>query len=118
MLTLLRFIFVFIILAMLAGTFRATLEESLLNIPQYVTGDPWFQVTLLDTYFGFFFFWLWVAFREKRFVYKLLWFFLIAGLGNMAMAVYALLATKGLENNDPHWAKKFLLGRLYNEEEA
>ncbi|TAJ52709.1 MAG: DUF1475 domain-containing protein [Nevskiaceae bacterium] len=52
---------------------------------------PWFIATLADAYFGFLWFWLWVAYREVRWTSRLGWLVLILGLGNMAMAAYALL---------------------------
>lgn len=53
--------------------------------------NPWFIATLADAYFGFLWFWLWVAYREVRWTSRLGWLVLILGLGNMAMAAYALL---------------------------
>ncbi len=54
--------------------------------------NPWFVATLFDTYFGFLWFWLWVAYREPNKAVSALWLLLILGLGNMAMGAYMLLA--------------------------
>lgn len=53
--------------------------------------NPWFLATLADAYFGFLWFWLWLAYKETRWTLRLAWLLLILGLGNMAMAAYALL---------------------------
>lgn len=54
--------------------------------------NPWFIATLADAYFGFLWFWLWVAYKEVRWTGRLVWLLLILCLGNMAMAAYALLS--------------------------
>lgn len=58
--------------------------------------NPWFVATLVDAYFGFLWFWLWVAYKETAWSLRLLWLVLILGLGNMAMAAYVLLQLRRL----------------------
>lgn len=54
--------------------------------------NPWFIATLFDAYFGFLWFWLWLAWREAGWLPRLGWLVAILLLGNMAMAAYVLLA--------------------------
>ena len=61
--------------------------------------NPWFVATLFDTYFGFLWFWAWVAYREPTWPRRLLWLLLILSLGNMAMAAYVLIALARLPAN-------------------
>lgn len=65
--------------------------RSLLDAPT-AGSNPWFIATLLDAYFGFLWFWLWVAYRETGWASRLGWLVLILSLGNMAMAAYVLIA--------------------------
>ena len=65
--------------------------QSLLQEPT-AGSNPWFIATLFDAYFGFLWFWLWVAYREAGWTARLVWLALILLLGNMAMAAYVLLA--------------------------
>lgn len=58
--------------------------------------NPWFVATLFDAYFGFLWFWLWVAYKETTPTARLLWLLLILALGNMAMAAYVLLQLRKL----------------------
>jgi len=51
----------------------------------------WTLATLLDAYFGFITFYVWVYYKELRTLPKVLWFIAIMLLGNMAMAAYVLL---------------------------
>lgn len=53
--------------------------------------NPWFVATLVDAYFAFLWFWLWVVYKERSGVARIVWLVLILGLGNMAMAAYVLI---------------------------
>jgi hypothetical protein len=86
----LRLVFITILLTMVAVTTWASLGEHILQIPPTVTGDRWFIATLLDAYFGFTTFYLWVAYRSPALWQRIMWFMLIMALGNMAMAGYML----------------------------
>lgn len=91
MVILLRVLFAAVLVAMAAGTVRASLAEALFDIPAAVTGDPWFQVTLLDAYFGFLTFYVWVCWKETSLGARLLWFVAVMLWGNFAMATYMLI---------------------------
>lgn len=58
--------------------------------------NPWFIATLFDAYFGFLWFWLWVAFKENSNRSRGAWLIAILLAGNMAMAVYVLLDLRRL----------------------
>ncbi len=58
--------------------------------------NPWFIATLTDAYFGFLWFWLWVAFKEPSNLARGVWLVLILALGNIAMAAYILLELRRL----------------------
>jgi hypothetical protein len=51
---------------------------------------PWLVATLFDAYFGFLWFWLWIAYKETSWVSRIGWLVPILLLGNMAMAAYML----------------------------
>lgn len=57
---------------------------------------PWFIATLFDAYFGFLWFWAWIAYRETSNGIRALWLVLVLGLGNIAMAAYMLLQLRRL----------------------
>lgn len=63
--------------------------------------NPWLVATLFDAYFGFLWFWLWVAYKEKTWLARGVWLVLILLGGNMAMAAYVLLALRRLPLNAP-----------------
>jgi drug/metabolite transporter (DMT)-like permease len=61
--------------------------------------NPWFVATLFDAYFGFLWFWLWIAYKESSWLARIVWLILILLLGNMAMAAYMLLTLARLQDN-------------------
>ncbi|GIK99933.1 MAG: hypothetical protein BroJett029_41420 [Alphaproteobacteria bacterium] len=91
MIRLLRVLFAVILAAMLWGTVRASLAQALFDIPPEVYGNPWFQVTLLDAYFAFLTFYVWVAWKEQSAGARVLWFLTVILWGNFAMATYMLV---------------------------
>lgn len=58
--------------------------------------NPWLIATLFDAYFGFLWFWLWVAYKETSWTVRVLWLLPILLLGNMAMAAYMLIQIRKL----------------------
>jgi hypothetical protein len=57
---------------------------------------PWFVATLADAYFGFLWFWAWIAYKETSNLARAAWLVLVLGLGNIAMAAYMLLQLRRL----------------------
>jgi hypothetical protein len=87
----LRFLFIGIIAAMLVGTINASLSESLGSFGRGpVIRDPWVVVTLMDAYFAFLAFFVWVAWKERSLAARVLWFVSLMLLGNFAIAAYML----------------------------
>jgi hypothetical protein len=56
---------------------------------------------LFDAYFGFLTFYVWVAYKERHWAAKAMWFVLIMGLGNMAMSTYVLIQLFKLRPEQP-----------------
>jgi hypothetical protein len=62
---------------------------------------PWFVATLADAYFGFLWFWAWIAYKETSNAARALWLVLVLGLGNIAMAAYMLVQLRRLPPGAP-----------------
>ena len=69
--------------------------EALLAQPGAGT-HPWFVATLADAYFGFLWFWAWIAYKEGSNLARAAWLVGVLGLGNIAMAAYMLLQLRKL----------------------
>jgi len=89
-----------VLTVMLYVTVSASLHQDVLTATRLLWPDPWFRATLADAYFGFLFFWLWVAWREQSALRGAVWFLLIMALGNFAMAGYLLLQLRRLQPGD------------------
>lgn len=85
---------------MLYVTVSASLHQDIISATRGLWSDPWFRATLADAYFGFLFFWLWVAWREQSAAKGALWFILIMTLGNFSMAGYLLLQLRSWKSAD------------------
>jgi predicted permease len=79
-----------VLVSMLTVTSWASHYVALWNMPHAVATHPWFIATLFDTYFAFFAFWAWVAYKESSSLARGLWLLAIVLLGNIAMSVYVL----------------------------
>jgi hypothetical protein len=98
-----------IFLCMSVVTVRASLALSLRDAWASYAANPWAVATLWDAYSGFFLFFAWVCFRERTMGARVLWFFLIMGLGNIATSAYLLIQISRLRSGDP--ARMLLLPR-------
>jgi hypothetical protein len=92
MIIFLRFLFIAVIASMIAVTSWAGTQQSLSAFARSETfRDPWVIATLLDAYWAFISFYVWMAWKEQSLGARLLWFVAVILLGNMAMAVYMLV---------------------------
>ena len=89
-----------VLLAMLAVTTWASFDRSVIDAAGEIWADPWGRATLFDAYFGFLTIYLWIAWREPDWGRRGLWFVLLMGLGNIAIAVYMLRAAWRLGPDD------------------
>jgi prepilin signal peptidase PulO-like enzyme (type II secretory pathway) len=53
---------------------------------------PWFHLSMIDLYVGFFLFSGWILFRERSRPIAIAWIFALLLLGNLTSCVYALVA--------------------------
>jgi hypothetical protein len=91
--TLLKVIFSAIFLIMLVYTSWASFQQPVMQWRGMTAGPDryWTIATMLDAYFGFITFYVWVCFKEARWPLRVAWFVAIMLLGNMAMSAYVLL---------------------------
>ena len=71
-------------------TVVASLDRGVLQAGRGLWPDPWFVATLMDAYFGFLTFFVWLAYKETGWVARSVWFVLIMMFGNFAMSGYLL----------------------------
>jgi len=89
--TTLKILFGAIFLWMTILTIRTSLEVSLWSAWDSFGANPWAVATLVDAYFAFITFWVWVAYKEETFWSRVLWLALILCWGSIAMSLYVLI---------------------------
>jgi hypothetical protein len=103
-------LFCCILLSMLLVTGWASTQQSVLQW-RGLEGPQrgWTIATLMDAYCGFVTFYVWVLYKEARWLPRLAWFVGIMLLGNMAMSAYVLLQVSRLPRGQG--ASAFLTAR-------
>ncbi len=101
--------FSIVLVSMLIVTSWASLHENVIAGGAKIIAEPWGIATLFDTYFAFFTFYFWLAYKENHLVRNLIWLVLVILLGNIAMAAYGLLEIRRLGKN--FTTEKFLTER-------
>lgn len=89
-----------VLVSMVLVTAWASLDANVLVGFQRMLADRWGLATLADAYFGFLWFWLWIAHKEASLSRSLLWLLLLLALGNLAMAAYVLVQLARLKPGD------------------
>jgi TRAP-type C4-dicarboxylate transport system permease small subunit len=101
--TILRLLFSFILVSLFMYTAWASTQQALPDWRGLVREpDNWWTIaTLIDAYYGFITFYVWVFYKELRALPRTGWFVGIMLLGNMAMALYVLLQLRRLAPDEP-----------------
>src|SRR5688572_17979259 len=88
----LQCVFAAILVSLTAWNVWVSTQQSVLEWGGLTTppDNLWTVATLIDAYYGFLTFYVWVLWKETRAGPRLLWFVAIMLLGNIAMAAYVL----------------------------
>lgn len=99
----LRCLFGFMLLSLLGYTVWASSQQAVWDWQGITVGpDRWWTLaTLIDAYYGFLTFYVWVCFKERTLPARIGWFIAIMALGTMAMSAYVLLQLAKLRDDEP-----------------
>jgi hypothetical protein len=99
----LKLLFSFILVSLAAYTSWASTQQAVWDWQGLVREpDRWWTIaTLIDAYYGFLTFYVWVFYKEARAAGRIGWFVGIMLLGNMAMAAYVLRELTRLRDDEP-----------------
>jgi hypothetical protein len=92
--------------AMTVGILYAFAAGNFATEGAWITSHPWGITSLVDLYVGFVIFSLWIVYREKSLLAKIVWVVLMMVLGNWTAALYVFLA---LNASGGDW-RKFWMG--------
>jgi hypothetical protein len=100
--TALKILFSCIFLGLVSYNLWASTQQSLLQWSG-LTAKPdryWTIAAFIDAYCGFLTFYVWVLYKEARWIKRIGWFLAIMLLGNIAMSAYVLLQLMRLAPNE------------------
>jgi len=87
----LRAFFAVVFLSMVGVTTWASLHQPLGDFARSPTfREPWVIATLFDAYWAFLAFYVWVAWKERSVLARVLWLPVLLALGNLGIAAYML----------------------------
>jgi hypothetical protein len=98
----LQWLFAFILVSLIGYTVWASTRQSVFDWGGLTTppDNLWTIATLVDAYYGFITFYVWVLWKEPRALPRVTWFVAILLLGNIAMSAYVLRQLARLESTD------------------
>jgi hypothetical protein len=111
MIVFLRLLFSGVLLVMIVSTIWASLQAGIFAGGAELLRNPWGVMTLVDAYFGFLTFYVWVAYKERTTFSRVIWFVSIMLLGNIAMSAYMLVELFLIDRDAP--LEQVLLRRRY-----
>jgi uncharacterized protein DUF1475 len=80
----------FIVMAI--GIAYALIQGNFFDELEIMRSLPWFHLSMLDLYIGFFLFSGWILYRERTLVQAVVWIILLLSLGNLIASLYAVVA--------------------------
>jgi hypothetical protein len=88
----LQFLFAFILVSLTTYNLWVSAQQPVWQWGGLTTSPDnlWTIATLIDAYYGFITFYVWVLWKEPRAMPRTLWLIAILLLGNIAMSVYVL----------------------------
>jgi hypothetical protein len=88
----LQCVFAFILVSLTVWNVWVSTQQSVLEWGGLTTppDNLWTIATLIDAYYGFLTFYVWVLWKETRALPRVAWFFALMLLGNIAMSAYVL----------------------------
>lgn len=90
MLSFFRVYYIGVLLIMAGLLYWASSYEPVWQVSEPTRSHPWFITTVFDAYFALLTIYFWAFYREKSWLSRMFWFFMIVGLGNPGVALYIL----------------------------
>lgn len=91
MITFLKVLFSTVLLFMCYKVVSTSLESNLFVEWDFLAAIPWMRTTLWDFYANVLVIFVWVCYKEKSFIIKILWLILLVCLGSIGSAIYVLI---------------------------
>jgi H+/Cl- antiporter ClcA len=76
------------------------LEHNLFKEWDYLGSIAWMRATLWDFYANILVIYVWICYKEKNWVWKIVWLILLVTLGSLASCAYVLIQLFRLRENE------------------
>jgi len=91
MITFLKIVFSCLLVFMCYEVISTSLESNLFEQWDFLGSIPWMRATLWDFYANVLVIFVWVCYKEKNIVLKIIWLILLFCLGSIASCAYVLI---------------------------
>jgi H+/Cl- antiporter ClcA len=91
MITFLKILFSALFIWMCYVVITTSMESSLFKEWDFLGSIPWMRATLWDFYTNVLVIYIWLCYKEKNFVWKIVWLILLVTLGSIASCAYVLI---------------------------
>jgi hypothetical protein len=78
-----------------------SIESNLFKEWDFLASIPWLKATLIDFYINTVVIFVWMAFREKSWLARILWLLGFVLLGSIVTTAYVLVQLFKLDKNEP-----------------
>lgn len=100
MITFLKILFSGIFIFMCYEVISTSLESNLADNWEFLGSIPWMRATLYDFYANVLLIFIWICYKEKFLILKILWLTLLVCLGSIATSAYVLIQLFKLKKGD------------------
>jgi len=97
MITALKVLFSLLLVWVCYVVISTSLQSNLFTNWDFLGAIPWMRATLWDFYANVVVIYLWLCYKEKTIIAKLLWLVLLVTLGSIASCIYVLIQLFGLK---------------------
>jgi hypothetical protein len=94
------------LVAMTVAIVNAFINGNFAEESTWIISHPWGVTSLVDLYVGFILFSMWIVYREKSLLNKIIWVVLMMVLGNWTASLYVFLT---LNTSQGDW-RRFWMG--------
>ncbi len=94
-------IFLFLFFYINYTVISTSIESNLFTEWNFLASIPWMKATLVDFYINTIVIFVWVAFREKTWLSRILWLIGFVFLGSIITTLYVLIQLIKLKKNEP-----------------
>lgn len=77
-----------------------SMKSDMFNLPAEVVNEPWFQTTLVDFYFLVTILSVWVIYKEKTVLARILWIIAFICLGSIGACLYVFIQLMSLKDGE------------------